>query len=174
MTDIAELSESLQKRFARIRCLCLDVDGVLTDGRIHVLANGDEFASFDVHDGLGIVQLLKEGFVVAAISGRNSPPARLRLQDLGVTHIHLGVSDKLQALSELTQTTGIEIDRIAHVGDDVPDLALFNRVGLRISVTNAMPQVKTKADYVTRTRGGRGAVREICDMLISARRFTRS
>ena len=174
MTGIAELSESLQERFAMIRCLCLDIDGVLTDGRINVLANGDEFASFDVHDGLGIVQLMREGFVVAAISGRESRPVRLRLQRLGLTHIHLGVRDKSEALAALTHSTGIANDQIAHVGDDLPDLVVFSRVGLSISVPDAVSQVKSEADYVTRKSGGRGAVREICDLMIAARQFSKS
>lgn len=153
----------------RVRLLVLDVDGVLTDGRLYYDAEGRELKSFHVRDGYGIQQVLAAGLQVAVISGRRSPAAAARLAELRVPHIFLGRNDKRQVLDQLLSELRIPIDDVACVGDDVIDLEIMSPAGLGITVADAHPDVLRAADWVTVARGGRGAVREVCDLLLSAR-----
>ena len=154
---------------ARIRLLVLDVDGVLTDGRLYYDAEGRESKGFYVRDGYGIQQVLAAGLQVAAISGRRSPAAAARLAELRIPHIFLGRNDKRQVLDQLLLELGIALDDVACVGDDVIDLEIIAPAGLGITVADAHPDVRRAADWVTAASGGRGAVREVCDLLLSAR-----
>lgn len=161
--------ETVQHRASAIQLLVLDVDGVLTDGRLYYGTEGGEFIAFHARDGSAIKRLMAGGVAVAAISGRASPAARRRLGELGVAHYHGGVADKAEALADLCAATGIAALRMAHVGDDVPDLPLFERVGMAFAVPEAHPSVLAKAHWVTAAAGGRGAVQEVCDLILAAR-----
>lgn len=160
---------ALRERAAAVRCLVLDVDGVLTDGRLWHGPDGSEWKTTSVRDGLGIRMLLDAGLQVAVISGRPSPPIRQRLADLGVRELHFGVDDKLPPFADLCRRMALEPRECAMMGDDTPDLPLMRRCGLGLTVADAHPQVLAAADWVSRMAGGRGAVREACDLLLAAR-----
>jgi len=157
---------SIDQKFRRIKLLILDVDGVLTDGKIWLTPDGNEMKSFHAHDGMGIKNLQKTGIPVAVISSRNSSIVTKRMHELGVTHIYQGQTTKLSAFEELVSLLNIPKDAIAYVGDDLVDLPVMEQVGLSIAVANAVTSVKEQADWQTQTMGGHGAVREVCDRLI--------
>ena len=163
------LDDELNIRASKISLLALDVDGVLTDGRIYFTAQGDEIKSFSILDGQGIKSLLNNNIDVALITGRNSPLTARRARDLGIEHILQGREDKKVALTELTSELGITFDSVAYVGDDLPDLSAITSVGLGITVPNAHYFVKEHAYHCTDTPGGLGAVREVCDLILSAK-----
>ena len=150
-----------------IRLLVLDVDGVLTDGRLYFGARGEALKVFDVRDGYGLVRLQRAGVVVAVISGRRSRAVSARCRELGVRHVHQGVSDKLAAFERLRSRLGIRPDESACIGDDLPDVPLMKAVALSFAVADAHPQARRAARFVTRRGGGRGAVREVCDRLLA-------
>jgi 3-deoxy-D-manno-octulosonate 8-phosphate phosphatase (KDO 8-P phosphatase) len=162
--------DQLQVAAARVRLLVLDVDGVLTDGRLYYDAEGRESKGFHVRDGYGIQNVLAAGIAVAVISGRRSSAAAARLAELRVPHVFLGRNDKRQVLEQLLLELKVPLDDVACVGDDVLDLEVMLPAGLGITVADAHPEVLRAADWVTTARGGRGAVREVCDLLLSARR----
>ena len=153
----------------RIKLLVLDVDGVLTDGRLWFGAEGETFKVFHVRDGAGIKALQAAGVSVAIISGRSSPAVARRAAELGIRHVRQGAEDKAAALGEVLRATGVAASFTACIGDDTPDLAVMALVALPIAVADAHPSVLAAAQHVTRLGGGRGAVREICDLLIEAR-----
>jgi 3-deoxy-D-manno-octulosonate 8-phosphate phosphatase (KDO 8-P phosphatase) len=159
----------LLDRARRIRLLVLDVDGVLTDGRLHISASGEEVKIFHVRDGSGLVALQRAGVAVAIISGRASPAVTRRASELGIAHVHQGIGDKGAALDALCLELGVARHELACVGDDTPDLPMFDRAGIAVAVADAHPAAAARADWVTQARGGRGAVREICDLLLAAR-----
>ena len=152
-----------------IRLLVLDVDGVLTDGRLYFGPRGEALKVFHVRDGYGLVQLRSAGVEVAVISGRRSAAVRARCRELGVRHVHQGVSDKLAVLERLCARLHLVPAECACVGDDLPDLPLMRTVALSFAVADAHPQVRRAADVVTRHAGGRGAVREVCERLLGRR-----
>jgi 3-deoxy-D-manno-octulosonate 8-phosphate phosphatase (KDO 8-P phosphatase) len=154
---------------ARIRLLVLDVDGVLTDGRLYYDADGRESKAFHVRDGYGMQQLMAGGVAIAVISGRRSAAAAARLEELKVAHVQLGRNDKRTALDELLGRLAIPADAVACVGDDVTDLEIMGLAALGITVADAHPAVRRAADWVTEAGGGQGAVREICDLLLASR-----
>jgi len=158
---------------ARIRALILDVDGVLTDGRLYYNDNGEQLKSFHVRDGYGIKALQAAGVTVAVISGRRSLAAQHRCRELGIERVALGVSDKGVALAALCASLSVRTDECACVGDDVPDAAMLQSAGLAIAVADAHPQLLRLAHRHTRARGGHGAVREVCDWLLAARQRRR-
>ena len=149
----------------KIKLLILDVDGVLTDGKIFVLPDGETMVSFHVHDGAGIKNLQAIGIMLAVISGRNTKSVRHRLEQLGIKHIFLGSDNKLIALNTLIDELKLTAEQIAYVGDDDADIPVMEKVGLSITVPNAMESVKKIAQYCTQKTGGNGAVREVCDLL---------
>ncbi len=148
-----------------IRLLVLDVDGVLTDGRLYFGPRGEALKVFHVRDGLGMVELQRAGVRIAVISGRRSPMVAARCRELGVGEVHQGVSDKLKVLKALLKRTGIAAAECACIGDDLPDLPLMRHVGRAFAVADAAPEVRDAAHAVTRLPGGAGAVREVCDRL---------
>lgn len=155
---------------ARVRLLVLDVDGVLTDGRLYYGARGEALKAFHVRDGLGLKLLAAAGITVAVISGRRSGMTARRCRELGVRHLVQGVEDKLTAFQRLRERLGMSSTVCACVGDDVPDVPLMREVGLSFAVADAHPQARSAAHVITRLPGGRGAVREVCDYLLEARR----
>ncbi|MGQ4880349.1 KdsC family phosphatase [Billgrantia sp. LNSP4103-1] len=162
------LDHNLLDRLRRIRLLALDVDGVLTDGRLYFQADGIEIKAFHTQDGLGLKLLRRAGLQVAFLTGRDSPMVSHRAAALGVDHVFQGCEDKLAILRELCSRRGIELEQVAYCGDDLPDLAPIQRAGVGIAVPGAPSYVRALADYVTERSGGHGAVREICDLLLEA------
>lgn len=162
MQDLATIAR-------RIRLLALDVDGVLTDGRIHYIGNGEEMKSFSILDGLGIKLLRRSGIQVAIITARHSRAVERRMRELGIDHCMQGREDKLQALRELLAQTGFTLAETAYMGDDLPDLAAIMAVGLGMTVANASSEVACRATWQSSARGGEGAVRRACEMLLRKR-----
>jgi 3-deoxy-D-manno-octulosonate 8-phosphate phosphatase (KDO 8-P phosphatase) len=155
---------------ARVRLLVLDVDGVLTDGRLYYGARGEALKVFHVRDGLGLKLLAAADITVAVISGRRSAMTAKRCRELGVKHLLQGIDDKLAAFNTLRGRLGVTPSVCACVGDDAPDVPLMREVGLSFAVADAHPQARNAAHLVTRLPGGQGAVREVCDYLLEARR----
>jgi len=158
---------------AAVRLLVLDVDGVLTDGRLYFGANGEALKAFHVRDGQGIKQLQEAGIEVGVISGRRSKMVAARCGELGVQHLLQGSADKAAELRVLLARTGIAHSACACVGDDVTDIPLMKQVGLAFAVADAHPEARAAAHVVTSLPGGYGAVREVCDYLLRARRRKR-
>ncbi len=149
--------------------VAFDVDGVFTDGRFYLADDGTETKAFHTQDGYGVRRLLQAGLAVAVISGRESGAVSRRMAELGVEHVIQGCDDKVAAFERLLDELGIAAAQAAYAGDDIPDLPLLGRVGLPIAVANAVDEVRAAAAFVTQARGGAGAVREICDAIVSAR-----
>lgn len=160
--------EDVMHRAEKIRLLALDVDGVLTDGRLYFAEDGQEFKTFDTQDGHGIKMLQQAGVTVAIITGRTTKLVERRARNLGITHLMQGREDKLVALRELAAETGVALGHVAYVGDDWPDLPAIRAVGLGIAVANAHAELRNHAAWTTRLEGGRGAVREVCDLILRA------
>jgi len=148
----------------------LDVDGVLTDGVIRVGADGEEIKSFHVHDGAGIKYLIRAGIEVAVLSGRRAKAVSRRARELGIKHVLQGYKFKAEGLKKLTRATGIPADAMCFVGDDLPDIPVMRAVGLAVAVSDARPEVRRIAEYVTLAGGGRGAVRELAEKILKAQR----
>lgn len=161
-------STALEKA-TQIELLVLDVDGVMTDGKLMFSAQGDEIKAFSILDGHGIKMLMKAGIQVGIITGRNSPLTARRARDLGIEHILQGREDKKVALKELLKDLALTPESTAYMGDDLPDLGAIVYSGLGISVPNGHAFVKEHADHVTITPGGEGAVREVCDLILNAK-----
>lgn len=152
----------------KLKLLILDVDGVLTDGRLFFDAEGNEYKSFHARDGHGIKLLQQTGVKVAVISGRKSNSVALRMKNLGIEHVYQGHENKIAAFDEIIKLLNISPEQAAHVGDDLLDLPIMIRVGLAIAVSDANFAVKQRADCCTTLSGGQGAVREVCDFIMQA------
>lgn len=162
-------TECLEKA-KTIRLLILDVDGVLTNGQVWLFDKGHEYKVFHSHDGYGMKKLQQHtDITLAIISGRDSTSVALRMAELGITHVHQGIHDKLPVFEQLIDTLGVTPAECAYVGDDEPDLPVMEKVGLKIAVANATPTIKDIADLQTQLPGGQGAVREVCDFLLQAK-----
>lgn len=158
----------LADKLAGIRLVAFDVDGVLTDGRFYLSDDGVESKAFNTQDGFGIRQLIKADISVAVISGRRSFAVEHRMQELGVQHLVQGCADKVAALDDIAGALGITMRECAYVGDDIPDLPLLKHVGVSFAVANAVGQLHDECDYATSATGGFGAVREVCELVLSA------
>lgn len=152
-----------------IELLVLDVDGVLTDGGLYYGAEGEALKRFHVHDGAGIKAVLDAGIKVAVISSRKTPAVDIRMRELGVSDVLQGIDNKLEALNALAGRLGIELEAVACLGDDIADVPMMRSVGLAIAVVDARRQAKESAHHTTSERGGHGAVREVCELLLVAR-----
>ena len=151
-----------------VRVVFFDVDGVLTDGSLYFTESGESLKRFNSLDGHGLKLLQRAGITPAVITGRDSKPLRLRLQALGLTHVHFGTEDKRPAAEATLQALGLDWSQAAAMGDDWPDLPVLRRVALACAPCNAHAEVKAVAHYVTALRGGEGAARELCDVLLVA------
>lgn len=160
---------NIANKLADIRLVAFDVDGVFTDGRFYLSDDGIESKAFNTQDGFGIRQLIRADIAVAVISGRQSGAVERRMTELGVPHVVQGCADKVAALDEITEALGIAARECAYVGDDIPDLPLLQHVGVPIAVANAVEQVRAVCDYTTTASGGSAAVREVCELVLSAR-----
>ena len=165
-----DVSDGIRRRIERIKLLILDCDGVLTDGRLFFGPTGEELKVFFVRDGQGLVEWHKAGGHTGIISGRNSPIVEMRAKQLGVEFIFQGRKEKISAFNELIAAAGVSAEEAAFVGDDTPDADVFPLVGLAVAVGDAHPAVKNAAHLVTDAAGGRGAVREVIDLLLEGRR----
>ena len=165
MSEVTRFHPALR----RARALVLDVDGVLTDGRLYYGAKGEALKAFHVRDGHGIKAVAAAGVTVAIISGRKSPMVTKRARELGIRHVIQGANDKLAALTRLAAKLGVPLEHCVCVGDDTPDAPILEAAGLGIAVADAHADALTAADLATTRPGGRGAVREVCDWLIAAR-----
>lgn len=159
---------ALSERARAVRLLVLDVDGVLTDGTLYFAAGGEELKAFNIQDGLGIKLLQANGVEVAIVTGRSSPALALRARELGIARMFQGAPDKLDVFGTLLQAAALQPAQVACVGDDLPDLPLLARCGLAVAVPEAPEAVRSRVHYVTRRPGGRGAVREVCELLMQA------
>ncbi len=158
----------MQKKLAGIKLLLLDVDGVLTDGRIIYDNQGNELKAFDVKDGHGLKMVQRAGIKIGIITGRSSEVVSRRAKELGIEILFQGALRKLEPYLEILSEQGLTDEQVAYVGDDIVDLPILRRVGFSATVADAIPEVSPLVDYVTGRPGGRGAVREICDLLLKA------
>ena len=165
------MSRKLNKRLKKLKLLILDVDGVLTDNGVYVGSDGNEYKRFNIQDGFGIYLAQKAGVKMALLSGRFSKSTEYRAQELKIEQVYNGYTDKLKTYQELKEKLGLQDEEIAFVGDDLPDVPVLKQVGFPMTVKNAQPEVKKLVDYVTRLPGGQGAVREIINLILKAKKF---
>ena len=164
MIELAEI----ERRAARVKLLLMDCDGVLTDGRITLLENGDEEKSFHTRDGHGIVLFHRAGLSSGIISGRTSSLVERRARELGMRYVRQGTWDKVKDFDELLAEAGVTDHEVAFVGDDVTDIPLMQRSALAVAVADAVPETRAAAHYVTLLPGGHGAVREVTELILKA------
>jgi 3-deoxy-D-manno-octulosonate 8-phosphate phosphatase (KDO 8-P phosphatase) len=164
--------EELTRRAARVRLLLMDVDGVLTDGRLYNVPDAGgkvvETKAFDSQDGIALQWLNWKGIQAGVISGRSSPATEERCRQCKIAYVYQGHIEKIPVFEEILAKAGVQPDEVAYVGDDLTDLVIMRRVGLAIATANARPEVKRHAHWVTRGDGGRGAVREVVELLLKA------
>lgn len=158
-----------KKALAKVKLLILDVDGVLTDGCIIMNDQGEETKHFNARDGHGLRMLMQAGIEVALISGRRSGGAEFRARDLGISEVHLGVKDKDRVCADLIERKNLGKAEICCLGDDLPDLPLFKLAGVPVAVADAVREIKAAAAFSTKNKGGKGAVREICEAILKAK-----
>lgn len=167
-TCYGAVSQQIIKKAEKIQLLICDVDGVMSDGLIYMGNNGEELKAFNVRDGYGIRCLLTSGIEVAIITGRQSKLLEDRAKTLGITYLYQGQHNKLLAYQQLLDTLNLKPEQTAYIGDDLIDLPVMEKVGLSVAVADAHPLLTPRANYVTRIAGGRGAVRELCDLILLA------
>ena len=155
----------------KIKCLICDIDGVLTDGKLYYDNYGNELKAFHVQDGMGLKLLMAAKIHVAVITASKNAVVDHRMNQLGIEHYYKGQVDKITALHQLKEKLGLDNAEIAYVGDDLPDLPLIRQVGLGVAVADAVVQVKEFAYWQTTKKGGRGAVREVCDLILNAQQL---
>jgi 3-deoxy-D-manno-octulosonate 8-phosphate phosphatase (KDO 8-P phosphatase) len=168
MQPALRLEPELLRKAQGVRWAIFDVDGVLTDGRIYIGAQGEEFKAFSTLDGHGLKLLAQYGITPAVITGRDSPAVRRRLADLGIVHAVYAAQDKVHAAQQLMASLRLGWDSLAAMGDDWPDLPVLTRAAFACAPANAHPEVRSVAHHVTAARGGYGAARECCDLLLMA------
>jgi 3-deoxy-D-manno-octulosonate 8-phosphate phosphatase (KDO 8-P phosphatase) len=161
--------DPVTERARAVRLAIFDVDGVMTDGTIYIGAQGEAFKAFNILDGHGLKMLESSGVATAIISGRSSEAVARRAAELGIAHVVQGSPDKSASFDKLLASLGVQPAACAFVGDDLPDLPVMRRCGFAVAVANAHDAVKSEAHYVTRAGGGRGAVREFCDLVLRAK-----
>jgi 3-deoxy-D-manno-octulosonate 8-phosphate phosphatase (KDO 8-P phosphatase) len=162
------MNHDLLQRGKNIKLAVFDVDGVLTDGKLYFLVDGSEFKTFNTLDGHGIKMLINSGVRTAIITGRTTPVVERRAKNLGIQHLYQGREDKLVVLDELLSELGLDYAQVAYLGDDLPDLPVIRRVGLGMAVANADGFVRQHAHGTTQARGGEGAAREFCELIMKA------
>ena len=161
-------TENITARAKRIKLLLMDCDGVLTDGRLTLLADGDEEKTFHAHDGQGIALFHLAGLKTGIISGRRSFAVERRARELGISYLRQNANEKLKSFEEILSEANVSDSDCAYVGDDLADIPIMRRVGLAIAVADAAVETKMIAHYVTQREGGCGAVREVTDMILKA------
>jgi YrbI family 3-deoxy-D-manno-octulosonate 8-phosphate phosphatase len=159
----------MEKSLAKIKLLILDVDGVMTDGRIMVNERGEETKSFHVKDGQGLKMLMRGGIDVVIVSCRRSGAVEYRAKELGIRDVFQGVNDKGALIEQLIQERNLTREQVCCMGDDLPDLAVYEQVGISVAVSDAAEELRHEAALITKNRGGMGAVREVCEWILKAR-----
>jgi len=162
------VSSDINDRARRIKLLLMDCDGVLTDGRLWLTADGDEQKTFHVRDGQGISLFHQAGLQTGIISGRASGATERRARELSMSFVRQGATDKITALEEILTRAGVSANECAYVGDDIADIPVMRHVGLAVAVADAVDETKQAAQYLTRAIGGHGAVREVCELILKA------
>ena len=162
------INRMMQEKIEAVRLLILDVDGVMTDGRIIMDDNGREIKQFDVRDGHGLKLLIRYGIGIVLLTGRKSAVVEHRARDLGIEEVYQGIWNKVEASEAILQKRNLRYDQVAFVGDDIVDIPLLRKVGFSVAVADAAEEVKRVVDYVTQKKGGRGAVREVCKIILLA------
>lgn len=162
--------QKIQRMAKKVRLLLLDVDGVLTDGRIVYDSDGRDMKFFDVHDGLGVYLLKKAGIPTVIVTAKASDSITPRARDMRIEHVYSDVHPKSQVLEEITRAYRVAAEEICFIGDDLVDLSLLSRVGFPVAVRNAQALIKKRAAYITSNHGGRGAVREVADLILKSQR----
>lgn len=153
-------------RLKRIKMLISDVDGVMTNGEIWLDSQNNWKRCFSVYDGVGMKMLMDAGYRVGVITGGKSIDVRTRMEFLGVEYFYEGIGDKTPSLEEILKKTGLKSEEVAYIGDELVDVPIIERVGVGVSVPNGLKEAREKAIYITKARGGEGAVREICDLIL--------
>jgi 3-deoxy-D-manno-octulosonate 8-phosphate phosphatase (KDO 8-P phosphatase) len=162
------MSEELQRRASRITLMLFDVDGVLTDGKLMMHADGSESKQFDIKDGTGLVWAQRAGLKVGMLSARSSPATAQRAAQLGITIVHQGVPSKLRTYEDILRHHGLTDEAVAYMGDDVLDLPVIARAGLTASPADGVDDVRSRVHYVSRAAGGHGAAREFIELILKA------
>jgi 3-deoxy-D-manno-octulosonate 8-phosphate phosphatase (KDO 8-P phosphatase) len=164
-----ERQTMFKDRAAEIKLLILDVDGVMTDGQIILNHNGQEIKCFNVKDGQGLRLLMKAGVEVAIVTGRRSEAVEYRSEDLGISELYQGVDDKESFCIQLLQQKRLKKEQVCCIGDDIPDISMFYHVGFPVAVADAALEVREAACHITKHAGGKGAVREVCELILKAK-----
>ncbi len=160
------MSDDLKDRLGKVRLLILDIDGVMTDGRIIYGDHGDELKFYDVQDGFGIAMLRRAGIPTVVISAKKSRVNQRRAKELQIAKVYQNVRDKLKPFEKVVQKMKLKHEEVCFIGDDLMDLPILSRVGFAVAVANAVEDVKEAVHYVTLKKGGRGAVREVVDLIL--------
>jgi 3-deoxy-D-manno-octulosonate 8-phosphate phosphatase (KDO 8-P phosphatase) len=172
-TKVTKIPLALKKRAAKIKVMLMDVDGTLTDGSVTLLSQPDgsalEIKTFDAHDGQGMSLARSAGLRMGVITGRESPALRRRMKELSVEFVYEKQPHKIPAYEEILQKAGVQEDEVAYLGDDLPDLTVMRRVGLAVAVGNATPEVRRAAHYTTTRSGGKGAARELVELILKSK-----
>lgn len=159
----------LNAKASKIKLLAFDVDGVMTDGSITYDENGIEYKTFNAKDGHGLAKMSKNGFITAIITGRNNGTVDRRATDLRVTEVFQGVKNKLPILEAIMEKYGLDFSQVSYMGDDEPDICILEKVAIAACPADAVSKVKDVCNFVSTREGGRGAVRELCDLVFNAR-----
>lgn len=162
------MTEDVSRRASKIRLALFDVDGVMTDGTLFISERGESFKPFNILDGLGLKLLKASGVATGILTGRTSVSVQTRAAELAIDHLIQGADNKLHAYAGLRERLGLEDAQVCYMGDDLPDLPVLRRCGLALSPPGAVEQVREQAHFVTHTNGGRGAVREACELIMRA------
>jgi 3-deoxy-D-manno-octulosonate 8-phosphate phosphatase (KDO 8-P phosphatase) len=162
--------ENFKQKLVKVKAVILDVDGVLTDGSVILMSDGEQLRTMNIKDGYALQLAVKKGLHVAIISGGRSELVRKRLHGLGVTDVYLGCADKLDAYNELLSVYGIDHDEVMYMGDDMPDYDVMRRVGVPVCPADAAPEIKNLCLYVSNIPGGRGAVRDVLEQLLKVQK----
>jgi 3-deoxy-D-manno-octulosonate 8-phosphate phosphatase (KDO 8-P phosphatase) len=165
-----KISEDIMVKARKIKLVLMDCDGVLTDGKIYFNERGEETKAFNTKDGHGIVSLHRAGIVTGIITGRIFAGLEKRTEELGIKFLRMGCTDKTEEFENLIADAGVTQEETAYVGDDLPDLSLLRKAGLAVAVADAVDEVLDAAHYVTSKNGGAGAVRELADLILTARK----
>ena len=165
-------SLELKNKASKIKMVVFDVDGVMTDGSITYDENGVEYKTFNVKDGQGIVRITKEGIITAIITARNNATVKHRFENLGMSRLFMGQKDKMVAMKQLLEEYKLDLSQVAYMGDDLPDMPVLKEVGLASCPNDAIDEVKELCHFVSSKNGGRGAVRELTDLIYSSQKAT--
>ena len=157
---------------SKIKLVAFDVDGVLTDGTLSFLEDGREVKHYNAKDGLGVVMLSKAGLITSIITARNNNAVKLRAEMIDIKELYMGQKNKVLALQELVEKYNLNLDEIAYMGDDLPDICVLEKVGMKCCPNDAVKQVKNACNFISQFNGGRGAVRELCDFILEAKNLT--